>query len=65
MQSLEGAIDKQSQRTAWGAVGKQWPIVETGMSNLTQDTVPVLVYYADDQTQQWLLVRLDEPKQSS
>lgn len=65
VQSLEGAIDKQSQRAAWGVEGKKWPIVETGMSNLTQDTVPVLVHFADGETQQWLLVRLDEPKQSS
>ena len=36
--------------------------METGLSNLTQDTVPVLVHFADGQTQQMLLVRLDEPK---
>jgi hypothetical protein len=61
-QTLEGAIDKTSQRAAWGVVGKQWPIVETGVSNLTDDTVPILVHFADGETQQWLLVRLEEPK---
>jgi hypothetical protein len=61
-QSLEGAIDRTSQRAAWGVQGKQWPIVETGLSNLTDDTVPILVHFADGQTQQWLLVRLEEPK---
>jgi hypothetical protein len=45
-----------------GAVGKSRPIIETGLSNLTQDTTPALIHFADGQTQQWLLVRLEEPK---
>ena len=61
-QPIEGMVDKQSQRAAWTIVGKQWPIMETGISNLTQDTAPVLVHFEDGQTQQWLLVRLEEPK---
>ena len=36
--------------------------METGISGLTEDETPVLVHFADDQTQQWLLVRLEEPK---
>ena len=63
-QSLEGMVDKKSQRVAWCSQGKSWPIVETGLSNLTQDSVPVLVHFADGETQQWLLVRLEEPKSS-
>lgn len=62
-QALEGMADKTSQRVAWNVAGKQRPIVETGIYNLTQDTAPVLVHFADGQTQQWLLVRLEEPKQ--
>jgi hypothetical protein len=38
------------------------PIVETGLSSLTQDNFPVLVHFANGETQQWLLVRLEEPK---
>ena len=60
-QVLEGMVDKASQRAAWGIAGKQRPIVETGISNLTKDTAPALVHFADGSTQQWLLVRLDEP----
>ena len=60
-QPIEGMIDQKSQRTAWSVEGKQWPIMETGISNLTQDTAPVLVHFEDGQTQQWLLVRLEEP----
>ncbi len=52
VQTLEGMIDKKSQRVAWCVQGKSWPIVETGLSNLTQDTAPVLVHFDDGQTQQ-------------
>lgn len=63
VQTLEGTADKTSQRSAWTVVGQQRPIMETGIANLTQDTAPVLIHFADGQTQQWLLVRLDEPTQ--
>jgi hypothetical protein len=61
VQPIEGMVDKQTQRTAWTVVGKLRPIMETGISNLTQDTTPALVHFADGTTQQWLLVRLDNP----
>jgi len=62
-QQLEGAADKKSQRVAWSVVDQQRPIMETGLSNLTQDASPALVHFADGQTQQWLMVRIPEPKQ--
>lgn len=65
VQTLEGMADKGSQRCAWTVTDQQRPIVETGISNLTQDTAPVLIHFADGQTQQWLLVRLEEPKEGS
>ena len=36
--------------------------METGLSNLTQDTAPALIHFTDGQTQQWLMVRIPEPK---
>ena len=62
VQPIEGMADKQTQRVAWGIAGQERPIVETGLANLTQDTAPALIHFADGQTQQWLLVRLEEPK---
>ena len=59
---VEGAVDKKSQRTAWVGKGKQWPVMETGISNLTEDAAPALVHFEDGQTQQVLLVRVEEPK---
>ncbi|MFN7290341.1 MAG: hypothetical protein ACK5YR_23120 [Pirellula sp.] len=60
-QDVEGMVDKKSQRCAWTAVDQSRPIMETGISSLTQDTAPALVHFADGQTQQWLMVRLEEP----
>lgn len=60
-QDIEGMADKKSQRCAWNVVGKSRPIMETGIVNLTEDTGPALVHFDDGQTQQWLMVRLEEP----
>ncbi|HEX4140623.1 MAG TPA: hypothetical protein VHY09_09770 [Candidatus Methylacidiphilales bacterium] len=65
VQTLQGMADKVSQRSAWTVAGQQRPLIETGISNLTQDTAPVLIHFADGQPQQWLLVRLDEPKEGN
>jgi hypothetical protein len=64
-QSLEGMVDKKSQRAAWVLSGKKRPIMETGIFNLTKETSPALVHFEDGQTQQWLLVRMDEPKEAA
>lgn len=64
-QPLEGMADKKSQRVAWVVTGQDRPIAETGLSNLTQDTSPALIHFADGQTQQWLMVRIPEPKESN
>lgn len=60
-QSLEGSVDRKSQRAAWTVVDQKWPVFETGIYNLTQDTAPILVHFADGQTQQRLLVRVNKP----
>ena len=62
LQTIEGMVDKESQRAAWGVEGKQRPIVETGIANLTKDSSPALIHFDGGETQQWLLVRLEEPK---
>jgi hypothetical protein len=63
VQELEGMADTKNQRVAWTIKDQSRPILETGVANLTQDTSPVLIHFADGQTQQWLMVRLPEPKQ--
>ena len=64
-QEVEGAVDRETQRAAWVIVGKQWPIMETGISNLTDDESPALVHFEGGQTQQWLMIRLEDPQTES
>ncbi len=61
VQSIEGMVDQESQRAAWTVVDKTRPIMETGIINLTEDSAPALVHFEDGQTQQWLMVRLEQP----
>ena len=35
--------------------------METGIGNLTKDTAGALVHFANGDTQQWLLTRLNDP----
>ncbi len=65
MEEIEGMIDTESGRAAWSIVGKDSPIMESGVANLTQEEVPSLLHFADGTTQQWLLVRLEEPPESA
>ena len=58
---IEGTVDKESQRAAWGPVGEDWPIMETGIANLTEDDAPAVLHFDDGQSQQWLMIRLEEP----
>jgi hypothetical protein len=58
-------ICRQTQRTAWAIQGKSSPIMGTGLANLTKDEAPALLHFADGQTQQWLMVRLEDPEGQS
>ena len=59
-QPVEGMIDQKSQRTAFVIEGKSWPIMETGVYNLTENESGALLHFAGGESQQWTMVRLDE-----
>jgi len=61
---VQGTIDTESQRAAWGPVGEDWPIMETGIYNLSENQAGALLHFADGQTQEWSMVRLDEPTET-
>ncbi len=59
---VEGMVDEKTQRAAWGPVGESWPIMETQLYNLTENETGALLHFENGQTQQWTLVRLDDPE---
>lgn len=58
--SIQGAVDKETQRVAFTVGDNDSNLIETGLYNLTKDEAPALVHVGDDKTEQWLLVRLSQ-----
>ena len=55
---IVGAVDKQTQRVAMKLEGSKSVVVETGLYNLTNDEVPVLVHFGPDREEPRTLIRL-------
>lgn len=60
-QSVQGQVDKETQRVAFRVGESEDLVVETGLYNLTQEQAPLLVHFGPDKVENWLLVRLDDP----
>jgi hypothetical protein len=58
--SVQGSVDKKTQRAAWTIGSKKEDVMETGLYNLTKDEVPAILHYGKDRTEQWLLVRVKQ-----
>jgi hypothetical protein len=56
-----GSADKKTQRAAWTIGKTKDRVFEAGLYNLTQPEAPVLVHFVANKTQQWLLVRVEQP----
>jgi hypothetical protein len=56
-----GAVDKETQRVAIKIEGNDSLVVETGLYNLTNDEVPVLLHFGPDRQEVRTLVRLQQP----
>jgi hypothetical protein len=61
-EDVSGMVAKDTQRAAWTIGDNKSTTLETGIYNLTEEETPVLVHFGGEQTQQWLMVRLDEPE---
>jgi hypothetical protein len=57
-----GAVDKETQRVSMKLEGNDSLIVETGLYNLTNDEVPVLVHLGPEQQEGRVLIRLQQPE---
>jgi hypothetical protein len=61
-QSIQGQVDKQTQRVAFRIGESERVVVETGLYNLTQSEAPALVHFGPDKVENWLLVRMENPE---
>ncbi|MCO8124464.1 hypothetical protein NHH03_22180, partial [Stieleria sp. TO1_6] len=59
---VEGSVDKKSQRAVWKfADGKNEDVMmEAGISNLTEDEANAMVHFGADDSETWLMVRLED-----
>jgi len=57
-----GALDKKTQRVALRLEGNDSVVAETGLYNLTNDEVPVLVHFSADRVEDRTLIRLKQPE---
>jgi len=61
--TVQGRVDKETQRLAFTIGEDRSTVLETGIYNLTQDQTPVLCHFANRTSQVYMLVRLPEPEQ--
>ena len=59
---IQGRVDKQTQRVAFHIGNNDHVVCETGIYDLTKNDAPLLVHFGDNKTEQYLLVRVDKPK---
>jgi hypothetical protein len=58
-----GSVYKNTRRAAWSIGDKKDVVFEAGIANLTRDETPILVHYGTGDTQQFTLIRLEQPKE--
>ena len=62
--AILGQVDKETQRVAFRIGENENIVAETGLYNLTQDEVPLLVHFGKDKQENWLLIRMKGPEES-
>jgi len=60
-QTIQGQVDKETQRVAFRIGESEKVVAETGLYNLTQEEAPVLVHFGTERSENYLLVRLEQP----
>lgn len=62
---VNGAVDKATQRVSLKIEGNDSVVIDTGLYNLTNDEVPVLVHFGPDRQEGRVLIRLKQPEEQS
>lgn len=62
--AIQGKVDQATQRVAFRIGERDNLIAETGLYNLTQDEVPVLVHFGTEKTEKFLFIRLKNEEQN-
>ena len=60
--TIQGQVDRETQRVAFRIGESEDIVVETGLYNLTQNETPVLVHLGAEKVETYLLVRLEAPE---
>jgi hypothetical protein len=56
-----GAVDKETQRAAWSVGDRKMPVYETGFANLTKSETTMMVHFSKNRSQQWTLIKVEQP----
>ena len=59
-----GAVDKNTQRAAWTVGDQKEPIYEAGFANLTKGETTMMVHFSKNKSQQWNLIRIEQPAET-
>lgn len=57
--SVQGRVDKETQRVALRFGDSETIVAETGLYNLTQEEAPLLVHFGSEKVENYLLIRLN------
>jgi hypothetical protein len=57
-----GSVDASTGRAAWTVGERKTPVYEAGIANLTKNETTMMVHYGQDRSQQFTLIRIEEPQ---
>jgi hypothetical protein len=60
---VTGKVGNRTKRAVWTIGDRKDTVYEAGIANLTRKETTMLVHFGKKRTQQWMLVRLEEPKE--
>lgn len=60
-QTVFGQVDEKCHRAAWTVGDKKTHTYEAGIINLTENETTMMVYYSNEKSQQFTLIRIEQP----